>query len=48
MGGGVVHIVLYINVLCEGFRPLVFSAAKNVFKSVISICCCSVSVGNIS
>ncbi len=27
---------------------LVFSAAKNGFKSVISIFCCSVSVGNIS
>ncbi len=26
---------------------LVFSAAKNGFKSVISIFCCSVSVGNI-
>ncbi len=29
-------------------RTLVFSAAKNGFKSVISIFCCSVSVGNIS
>ncbi len=28
-------------------RALVFSAAKNGFKSVISIVCCSVSVGNI-
>ncbi len=29
-------------------RTLVFSAAKNYFKSVISVFCCSVSVGNIS
>ncbi len=29
-------------------RTLVFSPAKNGFKSVISIFCCSVSVGNIS
>ena len=29
-------------------RTLVFSSAKNGFKSVISIFCCSVSVGNIS
>ncbi len=28
-------------------RTLVFSLAKNGFKSVISIFCCSVSVGNI-
>ncbi len=26
---------------------LVFSAAKNSFKSVVSIFCCNVSVGNI-
>ncbi len=36
------------TVLCKSLRPLVFSPTKNGFKSVISIFCGSVSVGNIS
>ncbi len=36
------------TVLCKSLRPLVFSPTKNVFKSVISIFCDSVSFGNIS
>ncbi len=34
------------TLLCNSLRPLVFSPTKNGFKSVISIFCCSVSVGN--
>uniref|UniRef100_A0A8C1US79 Si:ch211-149l1.2 n=1 Tax=Cyprinus carpio TaxID=7962 RepID=A0A8C1US79_CYPCA len=36
------------TVVAKMIRTLVFLAAKNGFKSVISIFCCSVSVGNIS
>ncbi len=36
------------TVVDKMIRTIVFSAAKNAFKSVISIFCCSVSVGNIS
>ncbi len=47
------YIYIYINththtVVAKMIRTLVSSAAKNGFKSVISIFCCSVSVGNIS
>ncbi len=34
--------------MAKMIRTLVFSPAKNGFKSVISIFCCSVSVGNIT
>ncbi len=36
------------TVVAKIIITLVFSAAKNGFKLVISIFCCSVSVGNIS
>ncbi len=36
------------TVVAKIIRTVVFSAAKNGFKSVISMFCCSVSVGNIS
>ncbi len=40
----------YFNytVVAKSIRALVFSPARNDFKSVISIFCCSVSIGNIS
>ncbi len=42
-------IIIHIyTVLCKSLRSLVFSPTKNGFKSVISIFCSSVSVGNIS
>ncbi len=41
------HTYTY-TVVAKIIRTLVFSPAKNGFKSVISIFCCSVSVGNIS
>uniref|UniRef100_A0A672RDK9 Protein Red-like n=1 Tax=Sinocyclocheilus grahami TaxID=75366 RepID=A0A672RDK9_SINGR len=37
-----------ITVVAKMIRTVVFSADKNGFKSVISMFCCSVSVGNIS
>ncbi len=45
------YIFIYIFVLTvvdKIIKTLVFSAAKNGFKSVISIFCCNVSEGNIS
>ncbi len=36
------------TVVAKIISTLVFSPTKNGFKSVISIFCCSVSVGNIS
>ncbi len=39
---------LIYTVVAKIIRTLVFSPAKNGFKSVISIFCCKVSVGNIS
>ncbi len=43
-------LLLCINntVMAKIIRTLVISPAKNGFKVVISIFCCSVSVGNIS
>ncbi len=40
--------MLDYNLVDKMIRTLEFSPAKNGFKSVISIFCCSVSVGNIS
>ncbi len=53
MLSGSVHTCLMLKqhkstVVDKMIRTIVFSAAKNAFKSVISIFCCSVSVGNIS
>ncbi len=44
----IIIIIHIYTVLCKSLRPLVFSPTKNGFKSVISIFCGSVSVGNIS
>ncbi len=40
--------VYILTVVAKIIRTLVFSPAKNGFKSVISIFCCSASVANIS
>ncbi len=42
------HKLLNYTVVAKMIRTLVFSPAKKWFQSVISIFCCSVSVGNIS
>ncbi len=43
-----IYTVCSYTVVANMIITLVFSAAKNFFKSVVSIFCCSVSVGNIS
>ncbi len=44
----IIILTLLYTVVAKIITTLVFSAAKNGFKSVISIFCCSVSVENIS
>ncbi len=43
-----IYCIYIYTVVAKIIKTLVFSAAKNGFKSVISIFCCSVSEGNIS
>ncbi len=43
-----IFMVYIYRVVAKIIQTLVFSAARTVFKSVISIFCCSVSGGNIS
>ncbi len=44
----VLNLIYTFTVVAKIIRTLVFSPAKNGFKSVISIFCFSVSIGNIS